>query len=136
MTTGVLVGAEKSFYREITDEKMSGLEKFRPEDFRPTTGNILIVLPPQLSVTEGGIVLPSESRPDQSAGRVAAIPDDPSLHGVIEVGDWVVFRAGAGEPVQFAGRTDLRLLTYVDGPASDIFGVVPRALVDFDLENS
>lgn len=130
--------AERTFYGSILDEEMSGLEKFREEDFVPTPGTVLVVLPPKISQIKG-IHLPDSAQEDQSVARVAAVPVEPGLEGALPpcgecpvcVGDWVVFRAGALTKVAFQGRKDLALLQYSMEADSEIYGIIPRdAVVD------
>ena len=127
MNETATVEAARDFYSPVLDAEMSGLEKFSPQDFNPCAGTILVVLPPK--VMKIGSIHLVEAR-DQSAGTVAAVPEDDwdgesgSDRCPVRPGDWVIFRVGAGSPVMFGGRKDLILLNYVDGPESDILGFI------------
>lgn len=122
---------EQQLYGPILSLKTSGLEKFDEKTFVPCKGNILVVVPPPMTRTDGGIHLPDTAQRDQSIGRVASIPSDP--HCPVEVGDWVIFRSGAFTPVRFGERTDLYLLQYCDGPESDILGFVEKHNIPADF---
>lgn len=128
MSEVATVEAARDFYSPVLDAEMSGLEKFSPKDFHPCVGNILVVLPPKITKV-GSIHLPDAAQRDQSAGVVAAVPEESPLVVIkvycpVKLGDWVIFRVGAGSPVMFGGRKDLILLNYVDGPESDILGFI------------
>lgn len=123
---------EQTLYAPILELKTSGVEKFPVEHFNPCPGNILVVVPPPMKKTKGGIDLPESAQRDQSVGRVAAIPTgDP--HCPVEVEDWVIFRSGAFTPVRFGERTDLYLLQYCEGPESDILGYIRKSDVPQDF---
>ena len=116
----------RDLYAPILDADMSGLEKFEAESFIPCIGTILVVLPPKIAMTKGGVYIPDDSQEDQSVGKVVAVPpvNTENLKCPVYPGDWIVFRKGAGTSVLFGERKDLILLQYYDGPESDILGYI------------
>ena len=114
---------ERTFYGRILDQTLSGLDRFPAEEFRCCPHVVLVVIPPKLEKV-GSIHLPDRAKADQCVARVAAVPADgsvPNLHP----GDWVVFRPGSAEPVEFQGRTDFALLEYRD-KGGNILGWLPE----------
>ena len=114
--------SESAFYKPILEDGARGLESFDVEDFRPLPGTILVVLPPRIEVTKGGVVLPDIIHEARSFARVAAVPDDQDCP--VEIGDWVIFRSEADYPIPLSGREDLALLNYSEGAESDLLGFV------------
>lgn len=121
-----VIGAERTFYSEILEEDVSGLEGFPPESFVPCSGTILIVLPP-LKEKIGSIHVPDKLQRRPGVGRVAAIPkDDPECPFL--PGDMVLFVESAPLPVTLGNRKDLALLHYTEDLESDVLGVLDRKL--------
>lgn len=111
----------ETFFEQITDASVGNLEGLSPEGFWCSPGNILVVVPPEKEVSDGGISIPEVAREKSCVGRVASVPKDDDLCPV-QPGCWVVFRQYAGMPVPFGKRKDLLLLQYELGPASEILG--------------
>jgi co-chaperonin GroES (HSP10) len=133
----------EEFYSEIAEETPQGLDKFNLEDFRPCLGTILVVLPPEVKESAGGLALPESQYHRPNYGRVVAVPtrdiecgrdsdlppgEKPAVASFIvdgcpvKPGQWVIFRAHTGDPVEFSGRKDLVLLSYCSDAGSDILG--------------
>lgn len=140
-----MLRTEDALYGKISDASLGCLEDFEPEGLECSPGNILVVTVPEKTVTDGGIELPEIAREKSCVGRVAAVPGKmiemycedmekgcpPVPMGAsfqsdkkcpVKPGYWVIFRQHAGTPVPFGKRTDLLLLQYEEGPASDILG--------------
>lgn len=111
-------------FRPILENEVRGLEGFDPQTFVPNTGNLLVVLPPPVTKI-GNIELPDNAHYQVNYGRVAAVPTF-DAECPYEQGDVVVFREGTATPIPFAGRKDLCLLAYCDGPESDVLGKIPE----------
>lgn len=147
-------GQAGSFYGEILTGDLAGLARFKPEDFHPCIGTILVVIPAKEEKI-GSINLPDVAQREQGIARVAAVPRIPYLGrrgpeaGVSEPitdeqreafvsdlkcpvcpGDWVVFLPGAALPLTLGGRDDLAILRYEDGPESEITGFIPKTALD------
>ena len=123
----------EEFFEQITDAGMGNLEGLRPEGFQCSPGNILVVVPPEKEVSDGGISIPEVAREKSCVGRVASVPEDDDCP--VKRGYWVVFRQYAGMPVPFGKRKDLLLLQYERGPASEILGWFEKELeLDTALE--
>lgn len=134
---------ERTYFGPILDAQTADLEGFRPEDFRPCPGTVLVVTPPPITTTKKGIILPDSAIGMPTWGIVAAIPgiprreedgyppdceDGPEPRCPVQVGDRVVFREGAGTPVAFQDRKDLLLLQYTAEADSEIMGRFPVCL--------
>ena len=114
-------GTDRLFYEPIIEDGWAtGLEEFSEKEFQPTQGNILVVVPPSITRTKGGLDLPDVSHQKQLIARVAAIPPDEDCP--VEPGHWVLYQKEAGMEVPFSGRRDLLLLQYCRGPESEILG--------------
>ena len=113
-------------------EQAGEMSNFEPESFEPMVGSIVVVVPPPKETTDGGIVLPDIAQLPAVYGRVAAVPSDPNCP--VDVGDTVVFRDGSGQPLTLKNttgtkgkcRSDILLLQYEDGPASEILGRIRK----------
>ena len=110
---------ESTLYSSILEGQAKGLEIFEAEDFKPLSGTVLLVIPPKIE-KKGSIDLPQTSFEDRNFGRIAAVPDDPGCP--VKPGDWVVFREGSPLFLNFRERTDLAIMSYCEGPASDLLG--------------
>lgn len=125
----------ESLYESITPSEAKGVEGFKPEDFRPCKGTVLIIVAPVIDITAGGVVLPDVAQETPNYGRVAAVPLIPIEAGMlsgtpdfdplcpVKPGEWIVFSPSSGNEIPFAGRKDLRLISYTDDLTSEILGV-------------
>jgi hypothetical protein len=137
----------ESLYEPITSDEAKGVEGFKPEDFHPCKGTVLIIVAPIIDKI-GNIHLPDAAQQVPNYGRVAAVPkrfEEGGWHppgqtkeefqeelkkGVpsdplcpVKPGDWVIFIPSSGTGIPFVGRKDLLLLSYTDDLTSEILGV-------------
>lgn len=110
---------ELKYYEPFGADEVAGVERFRPEDFRPSVGTILVVVPPKISEI-GSLALPEQAQRTRGYVRAAAIPDDPKCP--VKPGYVVICHAAAPTPVPFAGRKDLALLNYSNDAGTEILG--------------
>lgn len=111
---------ESALYAPILEATARGLEFFEAEDFKPLSGTILVVLPPKITEV-GSVQLPETAHQERNFGRVVAVPEE-DPHCPVGPGCWVVFRMGAPFLLEFKNRGDLALLSYCEGPESDLLG--------------
>lgn len=113
--------ALKDVYVPFSEGQVNGLEDFDPEQFIPASGNIIVVTPPPITQTKGGVHLPDTAVERPCIGRVAAVPRG-DFECPFDKGDLVIFRAMSGQIMPFRNRTDILLLQYTGGPDSEVLG--------------
>jgi co-chaperonin GroES (HSP10) len=123
---------EQTLYAPLLEGEVSGVEHFDPEDFQPCVGTVLVILPPPVKMTEGGIHLPDDSFSERSVAKVVAVPsrDGCDKNCPCNPGDFVVFREKTNIHLPFQKRKDLAVLNYCEGMESDILGVIPADKVE------
>jgi len=140
------IAIEKEHYAEILSESFADLDfmkRINPEQFIPCKGTLLIVVPPEIKKI-GNIFLPdsAEEMQQRCLARIAAVPpvgfeikenNDFSYNteSMFKPGMWILFRAGSADPVPFAGRDDLFLLSYTDDVDSNVLGIIQGDLDKF-----
>lgn len=126
MTTA-LAEPKNPFYAAVLPAEATDVRQFKPEDFVPLSGTVLIIMPDKED-RSGTINLPERVQADPSFARVAAIPDDPNCP--VKPGDFVIFNPGAPEKLRFGNRDDIYFVRYCDGPESEITGYIPGGSLD------
>ena len=126
---------QEDLFAPITDGLTVGLHQLSPEDFHPSVGTILVVVPPEEGETKGGVVIPESVRKSQPIARVASVPRN-DCECPVDVGDWVLYRAGQPVHIPFMGRKDLAILQYTDDASSEILGHFTAEAVDAVLQGT
>jgi co-chaperonin GroES (HSP10) len=124
---------EATYYAAVTNAEVDGAIGIGIEDVVTCKGTILVSFPPAKAETEGGLHIPLIAQKAQDCGRVLSVPDDDQCP--VAVGDFVLVRQMAGDPINLYGRKDLRFVQYTSDCSSEILAFIPACRVPECLKN-
>lgn len=106
-------------FDHLFEKAIGSIHEFKPENFVPMYGTILVRMYPRDKQTKGGIVIPDAHQEDKNLGVVMAVSEEESD---FKPGEIMYFRAYANEAMNFDGKEDYRLVQNRRKPDGDIFG--------------